>query len=385
MKVIFIILSLISSTCFASVQECTSESMQKAMTKALAWPLFLQYQENRPKVSDLPMIMNTYYICNSLNVVKVKENSTIMQSPQGLTATLLFDQYVLVNYDGYEVSFPIGYGCPIQDLGKMYLFSLGNYRMNPPSTAHPLIEFSQPTIVTPGQNYNGSAPKKPLCVVKARSIQNPYQFYPVSVDRGYDDILEKEIYQEIVKTDVATPSDCFEFNNGTIVKFNCSGTTDVVIPEKINNQLVTAIGENAFSGREINSVFIPDSVESIGFRAFSGNELTHIAIPKSVKTIGKAAFLGNQLTDIVIPDSLTKIEGSTFAGNQLNHVVIPNSIATIGREAFASNKITIVTIPDSVLKIEQGAFIKNNLTKVQIPKNTQVEHEAFDFNVKVQK
>jgi hypothetical protein len=74
----------------------------------------------------------------------------------------------------------------------------------------------------------------------------------------------------------AAPASDFTFNEPatavTITRYNGTGG-NVVIPERINNKPVTAIGEEAFWEKQLTAVTIPNTVTSIGFGAFYGNQL----------------------------------------------------------------------------------------------------------------
>ena len=68
----------------------------------------------------------------------------------------------------------------------------------------------------------------------------------------------------------------------------------------IINDGITAIGDNAFYFKQLESVTIPDSVTRIGDSAFYNNNLTSVIIPNSVIFIGVAAFFHNPLVTITI-------------------------------------------------------------------------------------
>ena len=86
---------------------------------------------------------------------------------------------------------------------------------------------------------------------------------------------------------------------------------DIVIPNYFKR-----IGYGAFSGTQITSIVIPDSVTSIDERAFNGcTNLTSIKIPNSVTSIGFRAFYQcTSLSSVEIPDSVTSIDESVFGG-----------------------------------------------------------------------
>jgi hypothetical protein len=135
-------------------------------------------------------------------------------------------------------------------------------------------------------------------------------------------------------------------------------TKEVVIPDQIDGQPVTAIGNWVFAEHRISSVTIPDSVTAIGYRAFYRNRLTSVIIPDSVTSIGNNAFLDNQLTSVKIPGLLTIINDGIFAKNKLTSVTIPDSVRIISRYAFEHNPLTSVTIGAGVT-IEADVFPGN--------------------------
>jgi len=161
----------------------------------------------------------------------------------------------------------------------------------------------------------------------------------------------------------------FEYteNEGKITITGYIGKSkDVVIPKKINNLSVTAIGSKAFLGvdegidqpksNQLSSVFIPDGVTEIGHLAFFDNELSGVIIPNTVTFIGDGAFSLNKLTNVTIPNSVTSIGHGAFASNQLTGVTISDSVTSIGMYAFINNQLTSVTIPKSVKELADGVF-----------------------------
>ena len=117
-------------------------------------------------------------------------------------------------------------------------------------------------------------------------------------------------------------------DDGFLLITDYVGTSkDVVIPRTINGILVISIWDDAFAGKELTSVIIPDSIRVIGNRAFWGNFLTNIVIPDSVTTIRDGAFAENSL---------------------LTHITIPQSVKSIGSYVFDDTPITNITIGQGV-------------------------------------
>ena len=187
---------------------------------------------------------------------------------------------------------------------------------------------------------------------------------------------------------------------------------DILIPETIehNNEFykVTKIGDCAFAkGKNLDYVYIPDTITSIGSYAFSQcSNLNNIIIPNSVLFIGDSAFshcsflnnivLSNNinilssyifyncynLKDIKIPESVVIIEDSAFIYcSSLNNVVIPNSVTSISSGAFAfCNGLERIVLSSNISSIENSTFFSCiNLKYITIPENlTSIGSSAFE-------
>ena len=174
-------------------------------------------------------------------------------------------------------------------------------------------------------------------------------------------------------------------NNGevTITECNEAATGELVIPDTIEGNPVTSIGDWAFfQCNSLTSITIPDSVTSIGSGAFQNcTSLTSITIPDSVTSIGIGAFYNcTSLTKIEVGVenvNYANVSGVLFnkdktllhaypAGKAGANYVIPDSVTSIGNYAFAfCESLTSITIPDSVTSIGDYAFRDcNSLTSV---------------------
>jgi hypothetical protein len=67
--------------------------------------------------------------------------------------------------------------------------------------------------------------------------------------------------------------------------------TAITIPARINGVAVVAIGEEAFRGRPLTSVTIPNSVTTIGERAFFWTQLTSVTI-EPLSKLSKKSIAG---------------------------------------------------------------------------------------------
>ena len=146
----------------------------------------------------------------------------------------------------------------------------------------------------------------------------------------------------------------YQNDDGTVTISGWSGEGEKIrIPEEIDSQPVTGIGEEAF---------------------YACTGLTEISIPESVTEIGKHAFeYCTSLEYMEIPDSVEEIEDFAFQFCEgLRGVTIPESVTRIGKKAFcACNSLTNIVIPDSVEEIGDWAFgTCDSLTDIEVsPEN----------------
>lgn len=100
---------------------------------------------------------------------------------------------------------------------------------------------------------------------------------------------------------------------------------DIEIPSHVNGRPVTVISEGAFNRKELNSVYIPDTVSVIGVSAFQHSNLFKVNIPDSVTEIKDSAFRDNNLTEVDIGCNVFRIRDNAFLNNNLTSIVIPDS------------------------------------------------------------
>ncbi len=175
-----------------------------------------------------------------------------------------------------------------------------------------------------------------------------------------------------------------------ITRYN-GNETDVTIPAEIDRKAVSAIRTNAFNGRHMVSVVVPEGVVSIDDQAFLNcSELTTVTLPEGLERIGNKAFAECvALTSICIPDSVTALGDRAFeccyaltsvnlpAGlsgmgelvfnscHELSSVTIPEGAACLGSFAFEwCQQLTSVTLPDSLAKIDDNPFMYSGVTEI---------------------
>lgn len=127
--------------------------------------------------------------------------------------------------------------------------------------------------------------------------------------------------------------------------------TSVIIPTELSNYPVKTINSYAFDKKNLESISIPEGVESILFNAFSNNRLSQVIIPESVASIGSLAFDNNDITIL----SFKGDEAPTFGQNvfyrnsHLSNICIPST----ADEASWRSALTSAGVSESV-KIIKG-------------------------------
>lgn len=167
----------------------------------------------------------------------------------------------------------------------------------------------------------------------------------------------------------------------TVTMYKGSDTA-VEVPERLDNNYVISIGNEAFKDNTtLTSVTLPDGITTIGGQAFAGcTSLTSVTFGSGITTIGNSAFSGTGITNITIPNSVTTIGDSAFYGcTGLTTVSMPNNVS-VGNSAFyGCTGLTSATIPNNAISIADGMFGEcTNLTTVVIPDSvTTIGDGAF--------
>lgn len=169
----------------------------------------------------------------------------------------------------------------------------------------------------------------------------------------------------------------------------------VVIPDTYNGKQVSAIGNSAFWGETIESVYIPETIWVIEDYAFRNcTSLTAIEIPENVMQMGvgilKDCTSLKELTIPYAPEYLGYlfVETSSEFGYSDNDTVVPQALTkvvltgwdTIPAHAFAYCEfIQEIVLPEYIVAIENSAFDGcESLVKINLPSTlTTIGDYAF--------
>ena len=203
----------------------------------------------------------------------------------------------------------------------------------------------------------------------------------------------------------------FEKNLGKLIKYP---------PQKKEKKYIVpsqtkVIGPEAFSGKYIEEVVLPDGLIKIESGAFANSPLSKINLPDSLETIEDAAFYRTDLTNILIPSKVNEIFRKTFYSFQLRKIEvspnnpffsstngilfnksktiamyaapglplksfdIPSETKEIGYSAFADvTNLTSVNLPAGLALIEEKAFLGSRINKIKFGSELiRIGHRAF--------
>ncbi|MEG0339975.1 MAG: leucine-rich repeat domain-containing protein, partial [Oscillospiraceae bacterium] len=203
----------------------------------------------------------------------------------------------------------------------------------------------------------------------------------------------------------------FDQSTQTITGYttDVNATKKIVIPEEINGVKVLHIADNAFSGRQITSLNLPEGLLTIGARAFSYNkELAgSVNFPNSLISVGMQAFdscealqsvsFGSNIAEIPtkmfafctsletanLQDGIIKINKDAFSQcSSLTNINFPNTLTSIADSAFSNTALTSVNIPQSVTSFGGNVFAMcKNIASVVLPDNlTSIPFGMFQGN-----
>lgn len=167
---------------------------------------------------------------------------------------------------------------------------------------------------------------------------------------------------------------------GRVIAVKYTGTDRIVtVPEG-----VTEIGENAFSGKTLNRVIMPDSVKIIREGAFSEcRNLTAVVFSGKLKKIERKAFYNcENLKAAEFPDSLEEIGSNAFSFcRSIREIELPEAVRKI--ESFAFNecrRLEKISLPKGLNVLEDGVFKSCvSLTEAELPEGLR-EVKTFAFS-----
>lgn len=171
----------------------------------------------------------------------------------------------------------------------------------------------------------------------------------------------------------------------------------ILIPEKIEEMPVRELGGSLFSRKDnIETVIIPDTVQSIGDRLFDGcSRLKNVRLSTAITDIPRYTFSEcKSLESFIIPTHITNIEEQAFSNSGLKSINIPDMVTFLSAKEYSSStkktevsgnifwgckNLETVRLPASMTTIGSGMFSGcESLRSITLPKGiTEIGESAF--------
>ena len=139
-------------------------------------------------------------------------------------------------------------------------------------------------------------------------------------------------------------------------------------PATLGGYPVTTIGSNAFAGKNITTVTLPDSVTTVENGAFGSNVITSLTLSSALVSIGDYAFYDNRLPSVSIPSLVTHLGAGAFAANLLSSVTFMGNAPTTGASnVFALNEFLLGVSRYSTATGWGETFLELPVSVIELP------------------
>ena len=152
---------------------------------------------------------------------------------------------------------------------------------------------------------------------------------------------------------------------GIIIKDYIGKEKQITIPDTIDDKPVTKIASEAFEGKNLLEVNMPDTIKEIGKYAFASNMyLEHIKLSSNLKSIpeGMLAFC-TKLKNVEIPSSVKSIGKNSLDYVKLRKIIIPSSVQKINNKVFGRK---LEKIKSTTFVVEKNSFAEEFLTSKKL-------------------
>lgn len=219
-----------------------------------------------------------------------------------------------------------------------------------------------------------------------------FSFHGLTANTAYEvmvKVIDNALNEATASAEIRTANDGFVFDeaSGSIRSINNFTGGPLVIPTTINDVAVKAITTSAFSGKNVTSAILPNTLETIGAYAFYRTNLVQetLIIPAGVKTIGNYAFQApnKQIGKLIIESDSITLAQSAFNIGTIKELIIKGR-ATIGNSVFSSTNMEKVDLGKTV-SMGTKAFYDNPIKQnvLTIPAEcTTIGTSAFQSTTK---
>jgi len=258
-------------------------------------------------------------------------------------------------------------GCSVCEYGKAVVAELTYELLSDDTYAVTGYTNKDATAVEIPATYNG----KPVSTVANKAFYMNFQIAFVTIAEGVT-TLGDSAFSYSLMTKVTIPDSVTTWGNKVFYK--CGELETVVLGKGL-----TALPDNMFSGcANLQSVTIPDTVQSIGQSAFMGTALTELTISSPIVTINDNAFKNvSTLEKIVFTEGVETISAKTYCHafegcDNLAKVSLPSTATSVSSGLWYSmENLSAVEVAQDNAKfkaVDGILYDKENSSIVLVPK-----------------
>ncbi|MGN0487184.1 MAG: leucine-rich repeat protein [Acutalibacteraceae bacterium] len=159
--------------------------------------------------------------------------------------------------------------------------------------------------------------------------------------------------------------------------YGCESLQKIELPDS-----VTVVGQYAFgNSKSVTEIDFSDNLRTIEQSAFSGLSVETLRLPDSIETMGDGCFQScNKLKQVSLPEKINSVPHSAFSNcSSLEKVYSMGNISSVGDYAFyLCTNLRDVDFWDTVERVEMYAFSEcDSLKNVPFEKVTYIGRCAF--------
>ena len=157
---------------------------------------------------------------------------------------------------------------------------------------------------------------------------------------------------------------------------------EVTVPKELDGAKVVSIGEGAFRDqKKLTKVTLQEGITALGVSAFSGClSLETVVLPDTLESIGSKAFANTAVETLEIPGSVVSLGDGAFSGcSALAHLLLHEGTVRYGMNLFGSTtlydtqgqktirtcgKLKTLVLPEGDLQMDSTAL--SGITEVQV-------------------
>lgn len=168
----------------------------------------------------------------------------------------------------------------------------------------------------------------------------------------------------------------FVINNDGIIKAYLGNEANIVVPDVVNGKEPRKIGPQVFSNSNIETITLPDTIESIGDDAFSNTNLKSVTANNLCFLNKKCFYNCNQLSDIDL--SKVKEIGSEalYGCKSLPKQPDFSSVDWVAEKGLAGTYFSTIHLPNCT-RADDNAFDGCTAEEIIMNKSTSIGAQAF--------